>query len=204
MVASAVPPLIDFAANALLELGVLETAQGHVRPNRFDHSFPRTCAVRPFQSMNEILDQLGGLVLGSVPTMGFFLILVIAYGFLVRRPLAKVLAERTARTSGAMDQAHAAISDAETKTAEYEDRMRRARAEILAARDQRLKQWQLEREKALTEARDATAERVRVGRTEIEQSVADARNQIEAASLELSEQILRAVMPAELTTEVAQ
>jgi F-type H+-transporting ATPase subunit b len=82
--------------------------------------------------------------------------------------------------------------------------MRRARAEILAARDQRLKQWQLEREKALTEARDATAERVRVGRTEIEQSVADARNQIEAASLELSEQILRAVMPAELTTEVAQ
>jgi F-type H+-transporting ATPase subunit b len=154
--------------------------------------------------MNQILDQLGGLVLGSVPTMCFFLILVVAYGFLVRRPLTRVLAERTARTSGAMDQAHAAISDAEAKTAEYEDRMRKARAEVLAARDQRLKQWQLEREKALSEARDTTSERVRTGKAEIEQSVSDARHQIESASLELSEQILRAVIPAGTRTEVAQ
>ena len=154
--------------------------------------------------MDQILNQLGGLVLGSVPTMVFFLILVVAYGLLVRRPLTHVLTERTARTSGAMDQAHAAISDAEAKTAEYEDRMRRARAEVLAARDQRLKQWQLEREKALGEARDMTAERVRVGRADIEQSASEARIQIESVSLELSEQILRAVIPAGTRTEVAQ
>jgi len=154
--------------------------------------------------MNQILDQLGELVLGAVPTMCFFLILVFAYGFLVRRPLAKVLAERKARTSGAMDLAHASISEAESRTTEYEERMRHARAEILAARDQRLKQWQLEREKALNEAREVTAERVCSGRAEIEQSVADARRQIESASIELSEQILRAVMPAETRTEAAR
>ena len=143
-------------------------------------------------------------MLGAVPTMCFFLILVIAYGFLVRRPLSKVLAERKARTSGAMDQAHASISQAESRTAEYEERMRRARAEILVARDQRLKQWQAEREQALNEARETTAERVRAGKAEIEQSVADARRQIETVSMELSEQILRAVMPAETRAEVAQ
>src|SRR5438270_14030049 len=104
--------------------------------------------------MNQILDQLGGLVLGAVPTMCFFILLVIAYGFLVRRPLEKVLGERRARTSGAMDQTHASISEAESKTAEYEDRMRRARAEIIVAREQRLKQWQLEREHAIAEARN--------------------------------------------------
>lgn len=154
--------------------------------------------------MNVILNQLAGLVLGAVPTMCFFLLLVIAYGFLVRRPLQKVLAERSSRTTGAMDQAHASISEAESKTAEYEERMRRARAEIIAAREQRLKQWQAEREQALHEAREATAERVRAGRAEIDKSVAQARHQIESVSMELSEQIVRAVMPAGTLTEAAQ
>ena len=52
--------------------------------------------------MNTILTQLGGLFLGSVPTIVFFVLLVIAYGYLVRRPLDKVLAERRARTVGAV------------------------------------------------------------------------------------------------------
>ena len=42
--------------------------------------------------MEQILSQLGGLVLGSVPTIVFFLLLVVAYGVLVRRPLDHVLA----------------------------------------------------------------------------------------------------------------
>lgn len=154
--------------------------------------------------MNEILDQLGGLVLGSVPTMCFFLLLVIAYGFLVRRPLQKVLDERRARTSGAMDEARAAISQAESRTAEYEERMRKARVKILAAREQRMKRWQAEREHAIAEARNTTAERVRAGRAEIEASVVEARRQIESASAELSEQILRAVIPAGIPAEAAQ
>lgn len=154
--------------------------------------------------MHDILIQLGGLVLGSVPTMCFFLLLVVAYGFLVRRPLEKILAERKSRTTGAMDQANASISQAESKTAEYEERMRRARAEIFAAREQRLKQLQAEREQALHEAREITTERVRAGRAEIEESVAQARHHIETVSMELSEQILRAVMPAGTLTEAAQ
>ena len=154
--------------------------------------------------MNVILNQLGGLVLGAVPTMVFFLLLVVAYGFLVRRPLEKVLAERRSRTTGAMDQANASISEAENKTAEYEERMRRARAEIFAAREQRLKQLQAEREQALHEAREITAERVRTGRAEIEESVAQARHHIETVSMELSEQIVRAIMPAGTLTEATQ
>jgi len=154
--------------------------------------------------MDEILNQLGGLVLGSVPTVVLFLLLVVAYGFLVRRPLDRVLAERRARTSGAVEQARGAISEAEAKTADYEQKLRKAKAEIYSAREKRLKQWQAERDRALGEARAATAEKVQSAKAEIEQSVAAARRQIEGMSAELSEQIMRAVMPAEARPEAAQ
>jgi len=154
--------------------------------------------------MDEILNQLGGLVLGAVPTMILFLLLVSAYGFLVRRPLDRILAERRARTSGAVDQAKDAIAAAERKTTEYEDRLRKARAEILATREARLKQWSTEREQALAEARTATREIVKVAKDEIEQSAAEARQQIEVTSSSLSEQILQAVMPSGTRPEAAQ
>jgi len=64
--------------------------------------------------MDQILNQLGELVLGSVPTMILFILLVAAYGTLVRRPLDRVLAERRARTSGAVERARAAIAKAES------------------------------------------------------------------------------------------
>jgi F-type H+-transporting ATPase subunit b len=146
--------------------------------------------------MDEILHQLGGLVLGSVPTMVLFLLLVVAYGFLVRRPLGAVLAERGARTSGAMQKAREAISAVEEKTASYEGRLRKAKGEILAAREQRVKQWNAEREEALAQARGVTTEKVNAAKAEIEQGVAVARQQIEGISAELSAQVLRAVMPA--------
>ena len=151
-----------------------------------------------------MLNQLGGFVLGSVPTMILFLFLVVAYGLLVRRPLDRVLAERRKRTTGAIEHARDAISEAEAKAAEYEDRLRRAKAEIFSAREKRLKQWTVERDQALAEARAATGEKIQAAKAEIDQSVAEARQQIEGMSAELSEQILRAVMPAGTRPEAAR
>ena len=155
--------------------------------------------------MDQILNELGGLVLGSVPTMILFLLLVAAYGFLVRRPLDRVLAERSSRTSGAVEQARGAIAAAEAETTVYEDKLRAAKAEIFAARDRKLKQWNQEREAALAHVRQTTQERVRGSRQEIEKSAQEARLQIVRMSDELSSQILQAVLPAGVRpTEVAQ
>jgi F-type H+-transporting ATPase subunit b len=154
--------------------------------------------------MDQMLSQLGELVLGSVPTMILFILLLVAYGFLVRRPLDRVLAERRARTSGAVEQARKAIAQAEARTAEYEDRLRKAKLEVFHARDKRLKQWATERDRTLSEARAATLTRVQAAKIEIEHSVVLAQQQIEAMSAELSEQILRAVMPAGSRPEAAQ
>jgi F-type H+-transporting ATPase subunit b len=155
--------------------------------------------------MDQILNQLGGLVLGSVPTMILFILLVIAYGLLVRRPLERILAERRARTSGAVEQARGAIAAAEANTSAYEDKLRAAKAEIFHARDQKLKQWNAEREAALEEVRNSTKQRVLTAKLDIEKSATDARGQIEALSGELTAKILTAVLPAGfVTTEVTQ
>lgn len=143
----------------------------------------------------EILQQIGGLVLGAVPTMLFFIALVIAYNVLVRRPLVKTLAEREARTSGAVEQARGAIAAAEAETKVYEDKLRTARAEIQATREKKLERWHAERDAALNEARTVASQKVRDARKEIEDTANVARQQIENATAMLSDEILRAVLP---------
>jgi len=156
--------------------------------------------------MDEILNQLGELVLGSVPTMVLFILLVMAYALLVRRPLDRILAERRARTTGAVEQARGAIAAAEAETSAYEDKLRKAKAEIFHARDQKLKQWNAEREAAIEQVRQIAQERIRAARQEIEQGATAARTQIESMSAELSARVLNAVLPAGITQpeEVAQ
>jgi F-type H+-transporting ATPase subunit b len=155
--------------------------------------------------MDQILRQLVELVLGSVPTMILFIALVVAYGLLVRGPLDKVLAERRARTSGAVEQARSAIAAAENETTQYEDRLRAAKNEIFQAREQKLKKWNAERDAALEQVRQAAQEKIKAARQDVEQSAVTARLQIEGMSSELSAQILKAVMPAEvMASEVTQ
>ncbi|HEY0162433.1 MAG TPA: hypothetical protein VGB69_07140 [Edaphobacter sp.] len=155
--------------------------------------------------MDQILNQLGGLVLGAVPTMILFILLVIAYGLLVRRPLERVLAERHARTAGAVEQAKSAIAAAEAETDVYEEKLRKAKAELFAARERRLKQWADEREAVLGQARQAAQDRVASAKQGIEQSVSSAMAQIEGVSEELSSRVLSAVLPSGIAaTEVAR
>src|ERR1700753_2196999 len=72
--------------------------------------------------MDDIVQQVGALLLGAIPTMLLFVVLVTAYQFLVQGPLNKVLAERRARTEGAVENAHRATAQAEPKAAEYAHR----------------------------------------------------------------------------------
>lgn len=145
--------------------------------------------------MQVILNQLSDLLLGSIPTVIFFLILLAAYAVLVRKPLEAVLAERHSRTGGAMDEAHAAIGAAEQKTAAYETRLRDARGEIFAARMARQKAAGTARDKALAEAREAAQQRIAAAREAVERSGAEAKTQIEAGAAALSQSVIAAILP---------
>jgi F-type H+-transporting ATPase subunit b len=81
--------------------------------------------------MQEIVQQLEGLFLGAVPTMVLFIVLVVAYQLLVQGPLTATLKERRARTDGAQEDARKAIAQAEARAAEYAEKLRQARSEVL-------------------------------------------------------------------------
>jgi len=145
--------------------------------------------------MQEIIQQLGTLLLGAVPTILLFIVLVISYQFLIQNPLTATLKERRARTEGAVEDAHKAIAKAEERAAEYAAKLRQARAELFKAHEQRVKQWNAERDAALDEARKATGVKVSQARTALEAETAAARQTIQASAGELASQVVRAVLP---------
>jgi F-type H+-transporting ATPase subunit b len=145
--------------------------------------------------MQEIFDQLGNLLLSAVPTILLFVVLVLAYQFLVQGPLTAVLKERRARTEGAVEDAHKAIAEAEAKAADYANRLRQARAEAYKAREQRARELNAQRDAALETARKAAGEKVGQARIELDAEAADARKTIQVSAGELAHQVVRAVLP---------
>jgi F-type H+-transporting ATPase subunit b len=145
--------------------------------------------------MEETLQQLRGLLLGSVPTIFLFLFLVVLYRFLVYGPLMRVLDERRARTEGAIEQANAATAAAAAKTQEYEAQLRAARSKIFQARQLKLQQWTKERDNAVLEAQEAAQRQVQEAKSALQMQTKDAHRSIEGSVDELASEILRAVLP---------
>ena len=146
--------------------------------------------------MQELLQKVGELLLGSIPTLILFIVLVVSYQILVQGPLSRTLKERRARTAGAVEEAQKAIAAAEAKAADYAARLRQARAEVFKVRESRLKQWAQERDAQLDAARKSTGERVAEARVALQAEAGAARKTLQAGSAQLAEQVVRAVMPA--------
>jgi F-type H+-transporting ATPase subunit b len=143
-----------------------------------------------------MIQQLGTLLLGSIPTILLFIVLVLAYQFLVQGPLTATLKERRARTAGAVEDAQNAIAKAEARAAEYAAKLRQARAEVFKVREQRVKQWTVERDAALDVARKASGVKVSQAKAEIEAEADRAKTAIQASAGDLARQVVRAVLPA--------
>lgn len=143
----------------------------------------------------EVMQQLGALMVSAIPTALLFIVLVIAYQFLIQGPLSATLRERHARTEGAIEEAQKAIALAEARTAEYNERLRHARAEVYKSRETRVKQWNMERDAALDAARKAAGAKVRQAKAALDEEAAAARQAIEASAPELAARVVRAVLP---------
>jgi len=145
--------------------------------------------------MQLIVQQLGSMFVGAIPTMILFVLLVMAYQFLVQGPLTATLKRRRELTEGAMEAAQKAIADAEERTAEYATKLRQARTEVYKIREQRLRQWNAERDAALDAARKVAGQRLSQARIEIEAETAAAKQAIQASAGDLAGQVVRAVLP---------
>lgn len=144
--------------------------------------------------MDETLRQLGGLLLGSVPTILMLVVLYAIYTVVLHKPLAKVLAERRARTEGAIEKARADVAAAEARTAEYEQRLREARVALFKAQDVRRQATLQARATAVGAARAKAQEQVKQAREAIDKDKAAAQEGLQGESARLAAEIVRSVL----------
>jgi F-type H+-transporting ATPase subunit b len=141
-----------------------------------------------------MLVQLGGLLLGAVPTSLMLLLLYILYTVLVHNPLKKVLAERRAKTEGAIEKARADIAAAEARTAEYEQKLREARAVVFKRQDARRKEALDVRAKAVADARTRAQQQISDARAALGKDADVAKASLQAEAGRLATDIVRTVL----------
>ena|SRR5205085_1943399 len=144
--------------------------------------------------MDQTLIQLRGLLLGAVPTVIFLLVVYWLYAMIVHKPLVKVLADRRAKTEGAVEKARADVAAAEARTAEYEQHMREARTAVFKAQEARRQQAMQVRTAAVAEARAKAQKQIEQARAAIEKEKSDAQVGLSAEAGKLATEMIRTVL----------
>ena len=144
--------------------------------------------------MDETLRQLGELLLGSIPTIIMLVLLYAIYSGVVHKPLSRVLAERRAKTEGAIEKARADVAAAEASTAQYEQKLREARVALFKAQDARRQAALQARATAVAQARSRAQEQVKQAREAIERDKIAAQDSLQAESVRLATEIVRTVL----------
>jgi F-type H+-transporting ATPase subunit b len=144
--------------------------------------------------MDETLRQLGELLLGSVPTVILVALLYALYATIVHGPLQRVLAERRSKTEGAVEKSRADVAAAEARTAEYEQKLREARAAVFRAQEARRQAVLQVRANAVNEARHKAQAQVQAAKKDIENDRAAAEKSLPAAAAALAQEIVRRVL----------
>jgi F-type H+-transporting ATPase subunit b len=144
--------------------------------------------------MDETLRQLGGLLLGSVPTIILLALLYLLYTMIVHKPLRRVLDERRSKTEGAVEKSRADIAAAEARTSEYEQRLREARAALFRAQEARRRAALDARSAAMHEARIQAQAQVKAAKADIERDRQAAQTGLQDQVQALATEIMRRVL----------
>jgi F-type H+-transporting ATPase subunit b len=144
--------------------------------------------------MDQTLHQLGELLLGAVPTVVLLTLLYALYANLVHKPLRRVLEERRSKTEGAVEKSRADIAAAEARTAEYEQRLREARATVFRAQEARRQAAIQARATALAEARSRAQVQVQAAKKDIEKDREAAQAALQGEAAALAQEIVRRVL----------
>lgn len=144
--------------------------------------------------MKETLHQLGRLLLGSVPTIILLSALYGLYTVIVHRPLQMVLGKRREATEGAIEKSRADVAAAEARTAEYEQRLREARAAVFRAMESRREAALQARIHAVNEAREKTQAQVAAAKKNIDADRTAAERELQAEAESLAHEIIRRVL----------
>lgn len=144
--------------------------------------------------MDQTLQQLGELLLGAIPTVILLALLYALYKQIVHKPLRAVLEERRSKTEGAVQKSRADIAAADARTAEYEQRMREARAAVFRSQEARRQAATQARTAAVNEARNRAQAQVQAAKKDIEADREAAQVGLQADVAALAQEIAHRVL----------
>jgi F-type H+-transporting ATPase subunit b len=142
----------------------------------------------------DILHQLGDLFLQAVPTVVIVFLFYLFMRWAFFTPIQKAMAERDSKMDGARREA-AAIEDAARRDLEnYNEALRKARAEIYAEQQAARQAILDERAKNLKAMRTLAQKEVAEAKRRITAELAAARTEVERQTPELAGEIVRTIL----------
>ncbi len=156
----------------------------------------RTYALLPTldKFMVQTLQALGELLLKSVPTIFFFILLNLYLKRVFFKPLARILEERKKATEGVRELAQRAFEAADKKTSEFEHALQLARAEIYQEHEALRRKWLAEQVEAVIKARADADHQIEEARVQIAAEAESAQAKLNASVDSLSEHIISSVL----------
>jgi F-type H+-transporting ATPase subunit b len=108
--------------------------------------------------------------------------------------LVRVLAERRAKTEGAIEKARADIAAAEARTSEYEQKLREARLSVFKSQEARRQQAMQSRNAAVAEARTRAQGQIEQAKADIAKDKEAAQAGLQGEVGRLASEIIRTVL----------
>jgi F-type H+-transporting ATPase subunit b len=144
--------------------------------------------------MQDTLQSLGDLMLKSVPTIFFFIVLTVYLKQVFFKPMRQILDERKRATEGVRELARKAFEAAEQKNSEFEHALQIARAELHREREALRRRWADEQVEQIAQARAEADAKIEQAKQEIDQEVRRAEAELETRVQGLGEDIVRALL----------
>lgn len=142
----------------------------------------------------DIFHQLGELFLQAVPTV----VIVFLFYFFMRwaffNPIERAMRERTAKIEGARQEAAKLEAEAKNELDNYNEALRKARAEIYAEQEQARQAVLEERGRLLKAMRSRVQEEVEAAKGRLSRESAAVRAELERQTPELANEIARAIL----------
>jgi F-type H+-transporting ATPase subunit b len=143
--------------------------------------------------MDATLHALGEILLKAVPTVLLVVVLHFYLKYVFFKPLKKVLDERYDATEGARKLAAESLEKAAAKTADYEAKLRAARAEVYQVQERLYKEMQERQAAQVAEARRNAEQMLRAAQAQIGLEAEQAKAALAAESDALAARIAEAV-----------
>jgi F-type H+-transporting ATPase subunit b len=144
--------------------------------------------------MEATLQGLADLLLKAVPTIIFFALLTLYLKHVFFKPLARILDERKRATEGVRQLAQQAFAAADEKASEFQRALQLARGEIEQEQEALRRRWNDEQVETIRTARTEADQKILEAKQQIADEVQRAQAELDATVESLSDQIVSSVL----------